>query len=89
MKKSIVLFLIINSIYLNTASAWHDETHLAIAKVAGYSKWYNAPGADITKIKAGCTESNNHGFYSRKNDETTPEIVLSQVNISPDSIVFL
>ncbi|MGW8272555.1 MAG: hypothetical protein ACWGN7_04105, partial [Thermodesulfovibrionales bacterium] len=28
------------------AYAWHDETHLAVAKAAGYFKWYNAAGAD-------------------------------------------
>lgn len=78
--KSVVLFLVINSIYLNAAFGWHDETHLAIAKAAGYWKWYNAAGADITKIKAGRIESNNHGFYSRKNDEITSEMVLSQVD---------
>jgi hypothetical protein len=30
---------------------WHDETHIAIAKAAGYEKWFNAAGADIAKIK--------------------------------------
>ena len=40
--------------------AWHDETHIAIAKSAGYEKWYNAAGADITRIKAGDVEKKNH-----------------------------
>jgi len=26
----------------NLSHAWHDETHLAIGKAAGYQKWYNA-----------------------------------------------
>jgi hypothetical protein len=39
---------------------WHDETHLAIAKAAGYEKWFNAAGADIAKIKAGAVEKRNH-----------------------------
>jgi hypothetical protein len=30
----------------NISSAWHDETHLAVAKAAGYYKWYNAAGPD-------------------------------------------
>lgn len=42
------------------ALAWNDETHLAIAKVAGYKMWFNAAGADIAKIKAGTIESYNH-----------------------------
>jgi len=29
------------------------NTHLAVAKVAGLSSWYNAAGPDLTKIKAG------------------------------------
>ncbi|MBI5015992.1 MAG: hypothetical protein HZB55_10965 [Deltaproteobacteria bacterium] len=44
----------------NPALAWHDETHLAVAKAAGYAKWYNAVGPDIAKIKAGAIEQNNH-----------------------------
>jgi len=37
----------------NISLAWHDETHLAIAKAAGYQKWYNTAGPDIAKVKAG------------------------------------
>jgi len=40
------LFIVTN---LSIAFGWHDETHLAVAKAAGYSKWYNAVGADMTK----------------------------------------
>jgi hypothetical protein len=47
-------------LFTSQAWAWHDETHLAIAKAAGYEKWYNAAGADITKIKAGNVEKKNH-----------------------------
>jgi len=57
---------------------WHDETHLAVAKAAGYYKWYNAAGADITKIKAGTLEKNNHYFDNNRNIEITPELVLEQ-----------
>ncbi|HLA28749.1 MAG TPA: hypothetical protein VJZ49_12735 [Syntrophales bacterium] len=68
------------SLSIITASAWHDETHLAIAKAAGYPKWYNAAGPDIAKIKAGFTEGRNH--YSDNNGvgKVTPEMVLAQVN---------
>jgi hypothetical protein len=71
------LFIVTN---LSTAFGWHDETHLAVAKAAGYSKWYNAVGADITKIKAGSIEFYNHYFNNNNNVEVNPEMVLSQVN---------
>jgi hypothetical protein len=29
-----------------------DETHIAAAKVAGYSKWFNVCGLDMIKVKA-------------------------------------
>lgn len=61
----------------DVALGWHDETHLAIAKVAGYSKWYNSAGADITKIKAGGIENPNH-YFNNNNIEVTPEMVLEQ-----------
>jgi hypothetical protein len=75
----LILFLLIALAIPFRASAWHDETHLAIAKVAGYKKWYNAAGADIAKIKAGEIEGHNH--YSNKAPEVkiTPEMVLSQI----------
>jgi len=77
-----ILFLLSLSISFNlsTASGWHDETHLAIAKAAGYNKWYNATGADITKTKAGSIEFYNHYFDNSDNVEVTPEMVLSQIN---------
>jgi hypothetical protein len=55
-----VLFLIGLLFGASPSTAWHDETHLAIAKAAGYAKWYNACGADMTKLKAGDIEKHNH-----------------------------
>ncbi len=60
------------------AWAWHDETHLAIAKAAGYAKWYNAAGADITKIKADDVEQKNHYVNNPPGTTVTPEMVLEQ-----------
>lgn len=59
--------------------AWHDETHLAVAKSAGYSKWYNATGADMAKIKAGGVEQNNHYCNESLNVPITPSVVMSQI----------
>jgi len=33
------------------SEAWFDETHVAIAKAAGYPKWFNAAGPDMIKEK--------------------------------------
>lgn len=78
----LITFLISATFMLSTSPsrAWHDETHLAIAKVAGYSKWYNAAGADIAKIKAGRIEANNHYSNNPLSHVITPDMVLSQVS---------
>ncbi len=71
-----VLFLVI---YPRPSAAWHDETHIAIAKAAGYSKWYSAIGADMAKIKAGDKEAHNHFVYNPQGTVITPEMVFGQV----------
>jgi hypothetical protein len=60
--------------------AWHDETHLAIAKVAGYNKWYSAIGADMAKLKAGDIESHNHFVNNPPGTTITPEMIMAQAN---------
>ncbi len=60
------------------AFAWHDETHLAIGKAAGYLKWYNAAGADIAKEKAGLKEARNHYSNISYPGTITRETVLDQ-----------
>ncbi len=74
----VLAFLLVLS-FPNISHAWHDETHLAIAKAAGYQKWYNAAGADIAKVKAGDKEGYNH--YSNNPPDTvlTPKMILDQV----------
>ena len=59
--------------------AWHDETHIAIAKAAGYKKWYNAAGADMTKIKAGKKEGLNHFVNNPPDTVVTPRMAMKQV----------
>lgn len=58
--------------------AWHDETHLAVARAAGYRKWYNAAGPDIAKVKAGNIEQKNHYVNNPAGTEVTSELVLVQ-----------
>ena len=59
--------------------AWHDETHITVAKVAGYYKWFNACGADMAKLKAGEIEAHNHYVNNPPGRVVTPEMVLAQV----------
>jgi hypothetical protein len=59
--------------------AWYDNTHLAIAKAAGYPQWYNAVGPDIAKIKAGDKENRNHYSNNPPGTVITPEMILDQV----------
>jgi hypothetical protein len=78
-KKTLIALLLLFTLPCpNVALCWHDETHLAVAKAAGYNKWYNAVGADMAKIKAHLIESNNHYFNNNDNVEVTPEMVMGQ-----------
>ena len=58
---------------------WHDETHMAVAKAAGYKKWYNSAGADMIKIKAMGIERPNHYVSNPRETMVTPEMVLLQI----------
>ena len=58
---------------------WHDETHIAMAKAAGYKKWYNSTGADMAKLKAGDVEKLNHYVNNPRGTIVTPEMVFKQV----------
>jgi hypothetical protein len=60
------------------AAAWYEETHLAIAKAAGYAKWYNAAAADIAKAKMGAREGHNHYHSSPHGTLITSEMVFQQ-----------
>jgi len=61
------------------AQAWHDRTHIAIARAAGYEYWFNAAGPDLAKIKAGDLESYNHWFNNNRGMEVTPQMAMSQI----------
>ncbi len=83
MKKSkhpiitLLTFLFVIS-FSGNSYPWHDETHVAIAKATGYKKWYNATGADMTKLKAGRKERLNHYVNISRGTTVTPEMVLQQ-----------
>ena len=73
-----LLFLV--ALCPSTSSAWFDETHLAIAKVAGYPKWFNAAGPDVAKLKMGDKEGHNHFVNNPRGTVVTPEMVIVQVD---------
>ena len=60
--------------------AWLDETHLAVAQAAGYSKWYNATAPEIAIVKAPLQEPPNHYYNGDPDVKVTPELVLLQAN---------
>jgi hypothetical protein len=79
-KKQLIVFLILALVvFSSTGYAWHDKTHVAIAKAVGYQYWFNAAGADITKSKAGDVEEKNHYYNNYENVFITDKIVLDQV----------
>ena len=84
MKKSkhpiitLLTFLFVIS-FAGSSYPWHDETHVAIAKAAGYKKWFNASGADMLKIKAGYTERLNHYTNNPRGTVVTPNMVFQQI----------
>ena len=61
------------------SEAWFDETHVAIAKAAGYPKWFNACGPDMIREKMGNREGHNHFVNNPRGIAVTPEVVIAQV----------
>ena len=66
-------------LFASQTQAWHDQTHLAIAKAAGFNMWYHCAGPDIAKIKAGNIEAYNHWFNNTAEVEIMPQMVFDQV----------
>lgn len=81
MKRPSLLWLTAGMVMLFSATSargWFDETHLAIAKAAGYKKWYNAAAADVSRIKLGKKEGSNHYHNSMRDTVVTSQMVLEQ-----------
>jgi hypothetical protein len=75
--KSLVFFILF--FICTPAQAWHDHTHVMVAKVAGMASWYNAAGPDLAKIKARNIESYNHWFNNNAEVEVTVKMVFDQI----------
>jgi hypothetical protein len=81
MKLGQIMITVVVLLSVTTSShAWFDETHLAIAKAAGYKKWYNAAAPDIARAKLGKVEGHNHYHNSPPGTVITPEMVLEQAD---------
>jgi hypothetical protein len=78
-KLKLIIILCFVLLCVFPAQAWHDHTHLAVCKAAGFDMWYHCAGPDIAKIKAGNIEAYNHWFNNSAKDEITPQMVLDQV----------
>lgn len=82
-----VLYLLL--LFASQAFAWHDQTHLAICKAAGFDNWYSCAGPDIAKLKAGDIEAYNHWFNNTAEVEITPQMVLDQIErYNKDNVYF-
>ena len=75
----LVVLALSGQLIVPSVNAWFDETHIAVAKVAGYSKWFNACGPDMIKLKMGEREAYNHYVNNPRGRMVTPEMVLGQV----------
>jgi len=76
-------------LFASQALAWHDQTHLAICKAAGFDNWYSCAGPDIAKLKAGDIEAYNHWFNNTAEVEITPQMVLDQTErYNKDNVFF-
>ena len=60
------------------SNAWYDETHVAMAKVTGYPKWFNAVGPDMIRLKMGNREGHNHFVNNPRRTIVTPDTCRSQ-----------
>jgi hypothetical protein len=68
---------------LHTAQAygWHDQTHLAIARAAGFNRWYSAAAPDVVKSREAFRpiEEKNHYFNNNADLPVSEEMVMEQV----------
>lgn len=78
--RAIPVFLVVFVLYPTQAFSWYDETHVAIARAAGYAKWFNAAGADMIKLKAPQVEHGNHYVNNPPGTVVTSKMVLDQAS---------
>jgi hypothetical protein len=68
------------SLCSSPAVAWHDATHMAVARAAGLDDFYYLSiGADMAKEKAGDRERHNHWCNNPEGTVVTAKTILDQV----------
>ena len=80
--KRLFWFLVVFNLLVHyplPSEAWFDETHVAIAKAAGYAKWFNACGPDMIREKMGNREGHNHFVNNPRGKVVTPDMVVEQL----------
>jgi hypothetical protein len=69
-------------LFLSTAEAygWHDQTHMAIARAAGFDRWYSAAAPDVVKSREQFRpiEEKNHYFNNNADSPVTESMVKEQ-----------
>ncbi|RJR23434.1 MAG: hypothetical protein C4582_05380 [Desulfobacteraceae bacterium] len=80
LKRSLVFIFLMCFLASNNSYAWFDETHLAIARAAGYDKWFHSCGADMVKTKYPA-EAFNHFVRNPPGATITAERVMAQVGL--------
>ena len=74
-----VLALLLTSFLSSSANAWHDKTHIAVGKAAGFDLADYLAAPDIAKLKANNVEAYNHFVNNEEKGLITPELVKSQI----------
>jgi len=79
--RSIIPILAILFFSATESYGWHDRTHLAIARAAGFELWYSAAAPDVVKSREAFRplEEKNHYFNNDEQKKVTPEMVMEQV----------
>jgi hypothetical protein len=72
------LFLLLPALQ---AYGWHDKTHIAIARAAGFDRWYSAAAPDVVKSREEFRpiEEKNHYFNNSADEPVTEQMVMDQV----------
>ena len=80
LRTTLIILALVGSVVslCDVSCAWHDQTHIAVAKAAGYDRWYNAAGADIAKERAGDKERYNHYCDLEDNDTVSVNLPIVQ-----------
>lgn len=72
-------FAIVILFLYDSATTWHDKTHIAVGTVANFDQAYNLAAPDVAKLKANVVEEYNHWYNCPEKTEITTKLVKSQI----------